>query len=299
MASGLSIVEATQRHLLSGQNRELNRLNGALTSGATAVILEFDLGGVQPGTTVAIDDEEMHVFSVVASTKTATVQRGMNGSTAAAHSDDALVHVKPIFSRFRIVEAVNDELRDLSSPVNGLFQIKTLNLTYNAAQQGYNLTSLTNADVLDIYEVRYQTPGPSDSWPRVRMYDLARHMDTTEFASGLALILHEAAFPGNPIRVRYKAPFAAITSATADVATTSGLADSALDILSLGAAIRLQSPRDVKRSFTEHQGDTRRADEVPVGGGLIGMRGLAALRIQRIQAEAARLQSQYPTIQGS
>lgn len=299
MASASSIVEATRRHLLSGQNEELNRLNGAITSGATTLIVEFDLGGIQKGATLAIDDEEMYVFNVVDSTKTATVQRAFNGSVAATHSDDVLVFVKPKFSTFRILEAINDELRDLSSSMNGLFQIKTVDLTSRAAQFGYDLTGTTNVDVLDIYEVRYKTPGPEDSWPRVRMYDLARNMATSEFASGTALILHESAFPGQPIRVRYKADFAAITSATADVATTSGLADSALDILSLGAAIRLQSPRDVKRSFTEHQGDPRRAEEVQVGGGVGGMRGLIALRTTRIQAEAARLQSLYPTIRGS
>lgn len=301
MATGSEIVEETRRHLLSGQQERLNRLNGAIIAGAVTLVTEFDIdgsiGAIVPGHTIAINDEEMHVFSVDTATDTATVQRGMNGSTDAGHALGDLIYVQPKFSNFRIIEAVKNELRSLSAPQNGLFQIKTVDLTFNASQSGYDLTGVTAGDVLDIYEVRYQRPGPEDRWPRIRLYELARNMATTEFASGLALILHESAFPGNTIRVRYKAPFdTSISSSTADVAATSGLPASAIDILSLGAAIRLTSPRDIKRSFTESQGEPRRAEEVQVGSGVTGLRGLFSLRAQRIQEEAGKLQSQYPTL---
>jgi hypothetical protein len=53
--------------------------------------------------------------------------------------------------------------------------------------------------------------------------------------------------------------------------------------------------REVKRNFIESQGDTRRADEVPSGAMNASVTNLLRLRRDRIQAEAARLNRQYPT----
>ena len=52
--------------------------------------------------------------------------------------------------------------------------------------------------------------------------------------------------------------------------------------------------REVKRNFTESQGDTRRADEVPAGSVNNSINNLLRLRRDRIIAEAARLARQYP-----
>jgi hypothetical protein len=71
--------------------------------------------------------------------------------------------------------------------------------------------------------------------------------------------------------------------------------DSVTDILALGTQIRLMSPREVKRNFTESQGDTRRSDEVSVGAVGNSFSQLQRLRRDRIQAEASRLSRAYPT----
>ena len=82
------------------------------------------------------------------------------------------------------------------------------------------------------------------------------------------------------------------TAATA--LSTTGLQASAYDLPPLGAAIRLMSGREIKRNFTETQGDSRRATEVPAGAVQQSSTGLKLLRAQRIVAECARLNSLYP-----
>ena len=62
----------------------------------------------------------------------------------------------------------------------------------------------------------------------------------------------------------------------------------------MGVQLRAMVGREIKRNFTESQGDTRRADEVGPGAIQASWRGLAALRAQRIEAEQARLSQQYP-----
>jgi hypothetical protein len=58
--------------------------------------------------------------------------------------------------------------------------------------------------------------------------------------------------------------------------------------------MRLMAGREVKRNFTESQGDTRRAEEVPSGAVANSMLQLQRLRRDRVMAEAARLNRQYP-----
>lgn len=290
MATVADLVNDTRGYLLSGQNEELNRLEVNLTSVATSLQLEFPAGGIKTGVTIAVGLEEMYVWSVVG--QNATVQRAMNGSQIGDHFDGDLIRVKPKFTDYRIFRALNDDVLDLSAPGNGLFRMRTVDLTATGAQYGYDLTDVE--EMLDVYEVRYKTPGPEHTWPRIRNYTVAQDMPTSDFPSGIALILHEAPYPGMPIRVRYKAPFGQFGSLGSEIADA-GIAPSMVDLPPLGAAIRLMSGRDIKRSFTETQGEPRRAEEVRVGDAVNGMRGLLALRAQRIMAEAGRLQRLYPS----
>jgi hypothetical protein len=55
------------------------------------------------------------------------------------------------------------------------------------------------------------------------------------------------------------------------------------------------APREIKRNFTESQGDTRRGEEVTSGAIGNSIQNLQRLRRDRIQAEAARLIRGYPT----
>ena len=77
--------------------------------------------------------------------------------------------------------------------------------------------------------------------------------------------------------------------------SVTGLQPSATDLPPIGAAIRLMAGREIKRNFTESQGDTRRSTEVPPGAIAQSANGLARLRQTRIAAEAARLHALYPS----
>jgi hypothetical protein len=292
MPTANDLIEETRRHLFSGQTEEMNRLAVAVDADDTSMTFAYDLGGLRPGAVISIDLEEIYVWET--SGKIATVvQRGVNGTTGASHSVLAVATVRPKFSAFRILSAINHDLMDLSAPDNGLYQIKTVTLDYSAAIQGYDLTAVAS-NLLGIAEVRYNTPGPDKSWPTIHKWALRRNMPIADFPSGTALVLYDSGYPGQELLVSYKAPFTALASLSDDVTTAGGLPASAVDLPSLGAALRLVSGRDVKRAFSEHQGDTRRADEVRVGDGAQSMRGMMMIRQSRINAERSRLLAQYP-----
>ena len=290
MTTAATVIDRTLRQLLSGTVEARNKLASTIDASATTVVATYPLEGLRAGQILEIDSELMYIWTADTGTKNMVVERGYNGTTAAAHTANALIKVNPRFPRAQVLEAMNDETADLSSPMNGLFQVKTLNVDYNGSDTMINLTGVT--DIIDLLSVsvRYMV----DDYPVARKVRLVRDVPTDDFASGYALRFDQGVFPGR-LRVVYKAPYVTASTESSDINTTGGIQDTVTDIVALGAQIRLMSPREMKRNFTESQGDTRRAAEVPAGAVAGSITNLQRLRRDRIQAEAARLMRSYPT----
>jgi hypothetical protein len=290
MTTAAVVIDRTLRQLLSGTVEARNKLTTTLTSSGTSVVVDYPLEGLRSGQVCEIDSELMYIWATDVATKTLTVQRGFNNTTAAAHTAGAVITINPRFPRAQILEAVNDELSDLSSPMHGLFQVKTLNIDYNGSDAMIDLTNVTSIIDLLTVSVRYMT----DDYPIARKIRLIRDLPTDDFPSGFALRFDQAVFPGR-LRVVYKAAYTAAATEATDINSGCGVQETVTDIVALGAQIRLMSPREVKRNFTESQGDTRRAEEVSMGAVANSITSLIRLRRDRIQAEAARLARAYPT----
>ena len=289
MTTASTLIDRTVQQLLAGTVEERNKIASSLDASTTSVPIEYSLGSLREQTVFQVDSELMYVWEVNTASKTLTVERGFGGTTAATHADGAIVTVNPKFPRWQVLQALNDELADLSSPMNGLFQMKTVDISYNGSDRQINLTGIST--LIDLYDVRWRYT--SDDYPVVRNYRLMRNMPTADFASGLALTLDEPVM-SSTIRIIYKDAFTAFAS-EASTLSSSGATSELADLLVLGAQIRLLASREVKRNFIESQGDTRRADEVPAGAMNASVTNLLRLRRDRIQAEAARLNRQYPT----
>jgi len=288
-------IDETRDLLLTDYVEEQATLGAALNASETVVSFALPsatVPGVVAGATIEVGTELMYVFSVTSGA--ATVRRGYKGSEASSHAIGSLVTVNPKFPAYQILDALNHELRDLSSPQHGLFQIKTVEVTFNAAQDGYDLTGVTD-DILSIYQVTYSDPGSEASEPSITEFSLRRDRNTSSFPSGYGLILHSDAWPGETVRVLYKTGFSTLTDSTTALSTT-GLHAEGYDLPALGAALRLMSSRPIRREFLDEQGSSRMAEEVPPGAVSASMRDLRGLRLERINAEATRLNGQYPAI---
>lgn len=290
MSTTAQIITRTQRQLLSGVVEERNKLSATITATATSCVLTYDLGSVRQGSVIEIGSEQVYVWDVIEVSKTLTIERGFNGTTAAAHTGGSVCTINPRFPRNQILEAVNDELADLSSPVNGLFQVKNLDLTYNSSSRQMNLPGAL--DIIDLIDVRYRYR--ADDYKQVSSYKLLRNMPTKDFGSTFGLQIDSDVSNGD-IRITYKAPFGRVVAEADDLQNISGFPVVAEDILVIGSQIRLMAPREVKRNFTESQGDTRRSDEVPSGAVANSITNLLRMRRDRITAEAQRLARLYPT----
>ena len=290
MTTTATVIDRTLRQLLSGTVEARNKLASTINSSATSVTTTYALESLRAGQVFEIDSEMFYIWEADTASKTLTVQRGYNGTTAAAHTSGAMVTASPRFPRAQVLEAINDELMDLSSPMHGLFQVKTLDYTYNGTDRMVNLTGVTSMiDLLGV-SVRYL----NDDYPVARKVKLVRDLPTDDFASGLAIKFDQNVYPGR-LRIVYKAAYSGTTSESTDINTTCGVQESITDIVTIGTQIRLMSPREIKRNFTESQGDTRRAEEVGPGAVTASISNMKQLRKDRITAEAARLARAYPT----
>jgi hypothetical protein len=283
-----TIVDQARRDLLAGVVEERNKLLAQINSTATTLQLQYDPRGVRDGNVIEIGSELLYVWGVQG--PTVTVERGFQGTTAATHAAGAIITVKPRFPNQMMLDHVNDELTDLSSPANGLFQIKVCSRNYNGTDRAVDLTGVT--DLLSIHEVRWKYD--NDEWIEVRRWRLSRDAATADFASGLMLIFDMPPPQAAPIRVAYKAPYTRLASLSQDLTSVGGVQASLEDVVRMGVQLRAMVGREVKRNFIEGQGDTRRAQEVGPGAVQASWRGIAAMRQQRIEAEQARLYQAYP-----
>lgn len=287
------LIERTRRHLYSGETRdERDRLISAIDTDDVGLGVEFGRTGLQRGVMLGIDLEELYVWDVVGGIN-ATVSRGEGGSVAAAHAQGAHVYIAPKHSGWAIFQAINEELQALHG--EGLYRIGTVDLTYHPGTDAYDLTGVT--DVLDILDVEYDADDGTGRWATLPRSEwlLRRDLPTASFPSGLALTVNGWVASGQTMRVAYKAGFTAVSAVDDDIEDDAGLPSSAHDIVPLGAAIRLVAGGEVSRNFLD-QAETRRADEVPPGARLGQIRGLMALRQDRIAAEKAKLYARNPVV---
>jgi hypothetical protein len=186
-------------------------------------------------------------------------------------------------------DMVNAEIDDLSSSMNGLYRVVSVDLDNNGSDRQINITN--SGTILELIDVRLRYL--SDDHPIVSGVRLSTGLPTSDFPSGNTLVIDEGVMAGS-LRVRYKSAFTRASSEASDLTTDCLLPATCDDIVELGLAIRMMSAREIKRNFIESQGDTRRSDEVPPGSVRDSFTSLVRLRRERIAAESARLKVQYP-----
>ncbi len=293
------LIDKVRSRLLSGVRQQIVTLTSAYTAGSSTMQVGGSYtGAVIVGSVLSVDLEEFYVSGVSGTGNlTLTVIPGFNGSTEANHAASAQAIINDRFPAFDVLQAINDDLADLSAPYNGLGQILTTDVTFNPTYQGYDLGSQFDSVTSSILEVSYQIAPPVRTYPLIREGEFQVRRVTNQpavFPSGNGLIIYDSAYPGLPINITFLAPYSPLVNLTDDLTTVAGLPASQYDLPALGAQILLIQPREVKRNFIESQPDPRKAPEVPPGATMNSLQQLQAQRQRRIDAEADRIEQAYP-----
>lgn len=299
MTNAQDWIEGTRFRLMSGHQEQLNRLSSAYVAGSGSMAFDFDIAGIRQGAVISVGTSTFYVWEASTTIKTATIQANWDGTADQDWPAGTIVRVAPRFTDAQILRAVNEEINDLSSPTNGLFQIGTTELVYDSALVGYDLSLAPN--MISPIELRVENPGSFKEWTRIpsHKYRVVKGAPTGDegFESGMALFLYDtwAGSTGDRLHLTYRKGFNQLSNSFSTKVAT-GLPSSAWDIPPIGAAISLMAGREIKRSFVESQGDSRRAAEVTAGTSTSSVNALRLLRQQRITAEAQRLDGFYPII---
>lgn len=284
MTTIASLAERARRLMLGTQRDKINVLTAALTATDAVVPMQLPTLDVTVGSAVEVDFEVMLVTAI--SGLNLTVLRGVDGSAPAVHALGAIVRIDPILSNWDLFVSMQEEAVDLSSPMNGLFQVITYDFTPAAGRNYFNLVT----DQIPLSVIRARQIDQTGTW-----YPLAASlipgMSPVDFASTYALRL-ETYENGKRMRVWLRAEYGPITPA--GNAEDAGFTGTAAGLLSIGAAYRMSIGREMARSIFERQGDTRRANEIQPGAQRQGLTPIALLRQERISAERARLQLRWP-----
>lgn len=291
------MISETIDLLLSGQRDVMNRLDGAVAQGAATLALVYELEEIAKGAVISVDLERIRVWDTDGTANSVTgLERGVEGTTDVAHSNLATVFVNARFDKFKVLRAINEEIGSLSA--SGLYRMSPLNITYESGISGYDLTGVTLAEFLGIYDIRAETNSNSEYWPEITDYEWSTDLAATEFASSIALFLHQGAYADKPMRVRYKRTLGLFGTTSAalgtDFATVTGLRSEAKDLVIYGAQARLMASREARRAHYDAQPDPRRSEEVPVGTQMASASGLLKLWKMRLEAEKKYLMKRYP-----
>lgn len=291
------LIARTKADLYGNERGLFNLLASSITTTDTQLTTTYDLAALSAGAYLGIEDELIYVW-VSPAPKTLTIQRGMLGTTPAAHAAGTFIEVQPRFPQFVIRNALQDEI---NSWPNGLYSVASVSLSVSAWQRGIDAVGIPS-NWLRILEVR-RAPLPGlDSWPEVKVR-AERNADPTQFPSGTALYLNRIMWTSLTwpqvssaftLRVTYAVPFTTTTFTDAtDLVATCGLDQDLLDIPRLGACWRLLGPREASRTSVQAQAESRDQREVPTGMTQRVALGMKAQRDDRIRQEVERRISSY------
>lgn len=236
-----------------------------------------------------IDGELIFIESVDRATGTITFSpdgRGYYGTPAASHLANARVTFAPTWPRQRIKAAINDVILGVWPTLFGVAQTQ---FTYTPAVTTYSMP----AEAEGVLSVTADTFGPSREQQVVNRYSFNSVAPVDDWATQNSITLHEGVSPGVTVTVTYKkAP--SILSADSDTIATSGLRESARQLLMLGACAQLLSMMDVSR-LTVDASMADEADERNAIGTAARLANQFQIRFEmEIEKERQRLRQTTP-----
>lgn len=208
-------------------------LTSSLASGATTATVA-DVTAISRGI-VEIDDEIIWVDNVNSTTGALTIPpygRGFRGTDAVVHASGSRVVSSPMFPRKMVKDAINDAVKSVYPE---LFAVGETTFTYSSAITTYSLP----VGALDVFQVSWQTTGPTKEWMPVRRMRIDKHAATSAFSTGVSISIYDTITPGRTIKVVYSKEPSALVNDSDVFSTVTGLPSSCEDVVKFGAAYRL------------------------------------------------------------
>ena len=260
----------------------INTTDLALTIGSSANLAK----GV-----IEVDDELIWIdnFSQTSNTLNAApgFGRGYQGTTASPHAQYAQVTLSPTFPRLMIKKAINDVINSLYPK---LWAVASTTFTFNASQTTYPLPD----DLESILYMSWQTTGSSLEWLPINRWRADPMANIATFNTTNTVNIYENIQPGRTVQVYYTTTPNTLDANTDDYADVTGLPDSSVEVVILGACYKLLSYVDSGRINLSSAEADLNDTKIPSTAGVASSRYIYALYQQRLNDEALKLQDKFP-----
>jgi hypothetical protein len=287
------LVADARRMTYGSMTEQINLISSNAAAGATTIVCELDVSGITPGQILSSGLNVWYVKGSNTNTNELYVIPGYDNSPQGAVTVGDMVTIKPRVTDWYLFNTINDEIKKLSSPMNGLYKIGSWTENVSPTYQTYEVPSGA-LDMTSLARVRYRWPGTPDVWSDIRTSSY--RWIVSEGANKIQLLVNIPS--GTEIEFTYRAPFTEAASLADDPVEDCGLAETMLDIPPLGAAATLLKTTDSRRNQISSQGDPRRAGEVPASANLSSAAAMDRDYKMRVQDEYARLLQRLPIFQG-
>lgn len=284
--------EILREYLDRNEVVELDRLKQAVSPAADTVYVSFSASGLRAQARMEIGDELLHIWAAADSPGGYVVERGVNGSTPAAHDANTVIRVNPRWPRIVLANQLAREIRTWPTAVGA---VAVGDFDVAGSTEAMDLDGLAGFDVRRVLRVQRDHASAANlSRPGLKGI-LERRQDPGDFPSGYAL-----RFPMTPgvsttvrVAVLYAHPIPPAIDFGADLGLAYHLSPRLADAAMLGIAGRLLAADEVSRTDDRSQPRARLAEDVPPGHRLQTGQALLLERDRLLKTEAEALLNAY------
>ena len=289
-AKVLDVVRHAKRLLHSNTRTELDAIHTTITAVATTIRLKYQTDGIRAGSYISVSmndgtlaPETMYVHA--RNGEYATVQRGVDGSTAYAwEADVSIIEVEPRFSEWQILEAVRDAIQALPS---NLHAVSTTTATFSTTEQSVASSALATTGFTRILSATRTARSGEDRLVKF-------NIKVQEYGGAYEIIRQEGIEKSVTVNLTYAHPFVISTlDPGTNLVTTAGMSIEMLDIPGLGAAASLMLADEATRLDLHAAGDSRGDGALNPGDRARYSLVLQAQYDRRVSQEARRQMAKY------
>ena len=289
-AKVLDVVRHAKRLLHSNTRTELDAIHTTITAVATTIRLKYQTDGIRAGSYISVSmndgtlaPETMYVHA--RNGEYATVQRGVDGSTAYAwEADVSIIEVEPRFTEWQILEAARDAIQALPS---NLHAVSTTTVTFSTTEQSVASSALATTGFTRILSATRTARSGEDRLVKF-------NVKVQEYGGAYEVIRQEGIEKSVTVNLTYAHPFVISTlDPGTNLLTTAGMSIEMLDIPGLGAAASLMLADEATRLDLHAAGDSRGDGALNPGDRARYSLVLQAQYDRRVSQEARRQMAKY------
>ena len=277
------LVNETRSLVVGSLPDDLSVLSDPYTPGDGSINLRYPKKNLAPGSFMSVGLNTFYVLTNAGDGSIIEVLPSMDGGPDEVAASGTIVRCKPRFTNWMIFNQLQAEIHSMSSPLTGLYGVKSFEASVDWANGTYPLPD-DFGDVIRLLQGHYQIAG-TDQWYPLTGMDYQPQQRLVRMVGAAAM---------NALRVQFTfaIPFTEPDTLTQTV-TELGIPPEMADIPTLGAAAQMSLGNEGRRNQTFSQGDARRPMEVQMGANTSVFRSFSQLKQERVNEELARLTALY------